>query len=78
METTNLAKIRREMRLSQPQLAKKAGVSVQVIRNYEQRQRNINNATGAILWRISRALNCFMEDLLELNQLEGDEPPFFF
>lgn len=68
METkqrTKLAWIRTMRGLSQSQLARKAGVHINVIRHYEQRRRRIDAATGEILWRLSIALEVPMEALLE-------------
>lgn len=51
--------------LSRSQLVKASGVGVRSIQLYEQRQKDINKAQGIALYRLSRALRCTMEQLLE-------------
>ena len=51
--------------LSQSELAGQADVPVRTIQQYEQRQKDINKAQGIALYRLSRALRCTMEQLLE-------------
>ena len=51
--------------LSQSELARRANVGLRAIQMYEQRNKNINHAQGATLYRLSRVLGCGMEDLLE-------------
>lgn len=66
--------IRRESRLkayrtligmSQKELANKTDIPVRTIQQYEQRQKNINKAQAEYLVRLSKALYCELEDLLE-------------
>ncbi len=66
--------IRRESRLkayrmliglSQKKLANKTDIPVRTIQQYEQRQKNINKAQAEYLVRLSKALYCEPEDLLE-------------
>ena len=64
-QRTKLAWIRTLRGLSQSQLAKKSGVCRNAIRNYEQRRRRIDAATGEVLWRLATALEVPMESLLE-------------
>lgn len=52
--------------LSQSELAEMSGVSVRTIQQYEQRQKSINKARSETLLRLSRALCCDMEDLMEM------------
>lgn len=63
--TTNLKKMRLNAGLSQSQLAEQSGVPVRTIQQYEQRQKNINNAKVDYLVKISRALHCDIEMLIE-------------
>jgi len=51
--------------LSQAQLAKRAGVSLRALQQYEQGSKNINHAQAAALYRIARVLGCTIENLLE-------------
>ena len=52
--------------LSQRELAELSGVSVRQIQLFEQRQRDINQTRAIDVLRLSRALGCKNEDLLEL------------
>ena len=59
-------RIRREnCRLSQAELAAESQVPLRQIQLFEQRQRDINKTAAKTLLRLSRALHCSMEDLLE-------------
>ena len=51
--------------LSQSELSSESGVALRQIQLFEQRQRNINNASAIILLRLSKPLHCRIEDLLE-------------
>ncbi len=51
--------------LSQSELAARAEVPIRQIQLFEQRQRDINKTQAATLLRLSRALYCKPEDLLE-------------
>ena len=52
--------------LSQSELASRTKVSLRQIQLLEQRQRNINKIQAVTLYKLSRALHCKMEDLMEL------------
>ena len=67
---TNLKIYRKTAGLSQKQLAELADIPVRMIQHYEQRQKNINKAQTEYLVRLSRVLNCEIEDLLELVEKE--------
>lgn len=62
---TKLQKLRTEQRLSQRQLAELSSVNLRSIQMYEQRNKDINKAQASTLFRISTALNCSVEQLLE-------------
>ena len=62
---TNLKRIRLARGLSQQELARMADVDIRSIQSYEQRTNDINKARAEILYRISKVLGCYMEDLLE-------------
>lgn len=62
---SNLKKQREAVGLSQSQLANVSGVSVRMIQNYEQGVKDINKAQAYTLYKLSEALLCDMEDLLE-------------
>ena len=67
---TNLKIYRKRAGLSQNELAEQAGIPVRMIQHYEQRQKNINKAQVEYLARLSRVLNCNIEELLELVKME--------
>ena len=62
---TKLKKIREAAGLSQNDLAVKSGVSLRSIQMYEQRNNDIDKAQGHTLYKLSVALGCEVEDLLE-------------
>ena len=63
--TTRLKARRLNNNLSQSELAAYSGVALRQIQMFEQRQRDINNTSGITLFRLSKALYCRMEDLIE-------------
>lgn len=60
-----LKKIRESRQLSQSELAKLSGVTLRSIQLYEQRVNDIDKAQAQTLYKLSRALGCNIEDLLE-------------
>ena len=60
-----LKSIRRQACLSQTQLAVASGVPCRTIQQYEQFQKNINNARGVALLSLANALHCAPAQLLE-------------
>lgn len=62
---TKLRKIRESRQLSQGELAKLSGVNIRSIQLYEQRVNDIDKAQAQTLYKLSRALGCSVEDLLE-------------
>jgi transcriptional regulator with XRE-family HTH domain len=62
---TNLKRFRTSYGCSQSELAKLSGVSLRSIQMYEQRNKDINKASAETLYRISKALGCRIEDLIE-------------
>lgn len=62
---TNLKRLRTSYGCSQSELAKLSGVSLRSIQMYEQRNKDINKASADTLYRISKALGCKIEDLIE-------------
>ena len=50
---------------SQSELATASGVALRQIQLFEQRKRNINNASAITLFQLSKPLHCRMEDLIE-------------
>lgn len=63
-----LKEYRTKSGMSQSQLAEASGVNVRMIQYYEQGVKDINKASGETLYKLSRALGCKMEGLLELRK----------
>ncbi len=62
---TRLAAMRKNLSLSQSELAILANVSIRQIQLFEQRQRDINSAQLITVYNLSKALGCRVEDLVE-------------
>lgn len=62
---TRLKAKRNNCGMSQSELASESGVALRQIQLFEQRQRNINSAAAITLLRLSKALHCQIEDLIE-------------
>lgn len=62
---TNLKLLRQKIGLSQRELADLSGVPVRTIQQYEQRQKNINNAQAECLVMLAKVLCCEIGDLME-------------
>ncbi|MBQ3281231.1 MAG: helix-turn-helix transcriptional regulator [Eubacterium sp.] len=62
---TRLQYYRKKLGLSQSQLASKSDVPIRQIQLFEQRKREINRTQADTLLKLSKALYCNMEDLLE-------------
>lgn len=54
---------------TQARLAADSGIALRQIQLFEQRQRDINNASAITLFKLSKSLNCSMEDLIELDAI---------
>lgn len=59
-----LKKIRESKNISQSEIAKLSGVSVQLIHLYEQKPERIKNAKLITLVKIAKALECSVLDLV--------------
>jgi len=62
---TRLKTIRGARGISQAELAKKSGVSLRAIQQYEQRVKSINKAAFESVYALAKTLGCRAEDLLE-------------
>lgn len=69
---TNLERIRKEKGLSRQELSDLSGISRNVIRNYEQQERDINKGQLQIVYRLARVLQCEIIDLMQLDLLNAD------
>jgi transcriptional regulator with XRE-family HTH domain len=61
-----LSEKRKQMKISQKKLSDLSGVSVCSIRAYEQGTKDVNKAQGITLYKLSKALKCNVEDILEI------------
>ncbi len=62
---TNLKRIRKANGCTQKELSEMSGVSLRSIQMYEQRNKDINKAQLASVYRLAKSLGCTMEDLIE-------------
>ena len=62
---SGLRKIRKAYGYSQSRLAAESGVSLRSIQMYEQGNKDINKAQAATLLRLTKAMGCRIEDLIE-------------
>lgn len=66
---SNLKRLREEKGLSQSQLANASGANLRMIQHYEQGVKDINKANGENLYKLSKALDCQIEDLLDKERI---------
>lgn len=64
-KTTNLEVIRCGKKMTRKELSEKSKISIRTIESYEQRKRNINNAKMDTIIKLSKVLNCKIDDILE-------------
>ena len=62
---TKLKTLRTNIGMSQVELAREAGVPLRQIQLFEQKQRDISKTQASTLLKLSRALHCSMEDILD-------------
>ena len=67
---SKLKLMRIKKRMKQADLAEVSGVPVKCIGNYEQLRRDINHARVDIVYRLAAALDCKIEDLLEIESIK--------
>lgn len=63
-----LKKIRVQQGLSQSLLSKKANVSLRSLQAYEQDDRDLNKAQAETVYKLAKALNCKMEELINIQK----------
>ena len=59
---------RMQRKLSQFQLAKESGVSLRMLQKYEQGDRDIKKAQAETVYKLAKALNCKMEELIDIQK----------
>lgn len=62
----NLKIYRRNLNISQKELSEMTNIPIRTLQQYEQGQKNINNAKAEYVLALSKALNCSPNDLLEI------------
>lgn len=67
---TKLKQIRISRNMTQKQLAELSGVSLRMIQLYEQRQNDINKASGNVINRLAWVLKCNFYDIMEIDLSE--------
>ena len=63
-----LKEIRTQQGLSQSLLSKKANVSLRALQAYEQGDRDLNKAQAETVFHFAKALNCKMEELIDIQK----------
>ena len=68
----NLKRIRMSRGLSQKELSEITSIPIRTIQQYEQKQKNINNAQANYVLALSQALSCSPKDILEYQFISLD------
>ena len=63
---SKLKEARERAGLTQKELSERSGVNLRTVQNYEQGYKDINKAQGLSLYKLAKALDVTMEDLIEL------------
>lgn len=66
IRVNQLKRIRVLSGISQQELSARSGIPIKCVGNYEQGRRDLNHARGDILYKLAKALNCTIEDLLTI------------
>ena len=63
---SKLKEARERAGLTQKELSERSGVNIRTVQNYEQGYKDINKAQELSLYKLAKALDVTMEDLIEL------------
>lgn len=63
-----IKEIRTQQGLSQSLLSKEANVSLKTLQAYEQGDRDIKKAQAETVYKLAKALNCKMEELIDIQK----------
>ena len=74
VKVSRLKLMRIKKGMKQSELSDASGVPLKCIGNYEQLRRDINHARVDIVYRLAAALDCDMEDILELDKILKKAP----
>ena len=61
-----IRQLRQEKGLTQKQLSERSGVNLRTLQQYESQSKDINKASGVILLSLAKALDCSVEELLDI------------
>lgn len=64
IKKTKLQDLRESLNLSQSELSKRSGISIQIIKKYELPENDLKNAKGEVLLALAKSFNCSIEQLL--------------
>ena len=67
---SKLQEMRKSKNLSQSKLSKISGVNLRTLQDYEQGRKDINQGAGITLYKLAQALECKIEDLLNVSETE--------
>lgn len=71
---SKLKALRESKNISQAKLSEISGVNIRILQYYEQGYKDINKAQAITLYKIAQALECKIEDILNLEtNLIGDD-----
>ena len=62
---SNMKRLRKEHGMTQAELAERSGVSIRMIQYYEQGVNDINKAEAFTVYRLAKALETRMENIME-------------
>lgn len=65
---SNLKYMREYRGMTQNKLSEISGVSLRTLQDYEQGRKDINGVRGITLYKLAQALECKIEDLLEIKK----------
>lgn len=65
---SNLKQYRELAGLSQSKLSEVSGVNLRMVQKYENGEKDINKAQALTLYKLSQALSCTIENLLEIKK----------
>ena len=68
---SNLKRIREEKNITRAKLSEVSGVNIRILQYYEQGYKDINKAQAITLYKIAQALECKIEDILNLEGVDN-------
>lgn len=63
--TTKLKQRRTEAGITQKELADRTQLSLRTLQHYEQGSKDLTTAAAITVWKIAKALDCTIEDLID-------------